>query len=914
MTAVVEAPSPEIGATTARVYTPPLKRNCTGPKPDQDGNVLECGCGCGLNPQTSWGFDCNHFTKNVLRYNLLPWQEWLNIHALEKSEDGGFRFKIVVVLVARQNGKTSWLKQLGLWRLFVSKYGTANAAAPGARLAVIAAQNLEYAEQVLKDVVDTIRDHPRLSRELINHRVCLDVSTPLLTANRGWTTMGDARAGDVLFHPDGGTTRIRYVNPVYDNHLCYRVSTSDGRSVVCDDRHLWTVQDRRRFTRGEDDRFVWTWETISTVEMLRRGLRRLGASPRANAFRLPDQQCLDGKNVDLPIDPYTLGYWLGDGDKHGSRITVADRDAAELISLMAARNTTVQKARREGNWWRIWFGTPAGGLWTQLRSLGVADDRRYLTGAHKHIPDIYLHAGPEQREELLAGLLDSDGSVSTKGRVVFTNTSAELADAVMYLTRSLGFSPRHHIKRHIVSGKDYGDIHRVMFTPHRQVFRLSRKTERISTGQRPPGIYVKSIEPVETRAVRCFKVDRDDGLFLAGRDLIPTHNTNGRHRAILTNRRYWRAVTASRKGGRSLSVDLAMLDELREHTTTDAWDAIAPATTVRKFSQIVCTSNAGDQRSEVLRSLRDAATRRITTGETTETRTGLFEWSVPTDYNPRDEQHWHLANPALGYLNDFCLSDLRAMFEAAQYRNMPGFQTEYLCQWVDALQPGIIPAEHWGETVDSTTRRAEQSPVYAAVDVNYDRTRSFIAIAARRDDGDLHIEIVAAARGTDWVVDWLSERKTKFKAVTVQQTGAPASGMIPDLQKAGLEIMEWGPGAEVAAGCARFYDLICQHSLRHRPAPVLDRAAASGISRRVVDGWVFSRRDSPVDVAPLFACAAAVWAEHRGPAPAPEIHPWPDEDTITRWEADAAEKYGASPGALSARFNDIEGTSWWMST
>lgn len=544
MTAATEEVIPRTGSTTARLFTPPLAEHCTGPAPDEYGEMRECLCGCGLNPKYSWGFDCILFLTLVCGWSLLPWQQFLYIHALEKGADGsGFRFKILLVLVARQNGKTKWLKGLGLWRLFMSRYGRADKNCPGARLAVIAAQNLDYAESTLKEVVDEIRDNPLLSRELINHRV-----------------------------------------------------------------------------------------------------------------------------------------------------------------------------------------------------------------------------------------------------------------------------------------------------------------------------------------------------------------TNGKHRAILTNRRYWRAATASRKGARSLSVDIAMLDELREHTTWDAWNAIVPTTTVRQYSQVVCTSNAGDQRSEVLRALRDGCVRRVTTAETSQTTTGFFEWSVPMEEDARDPRFWFQANPAMGLLNDFTIEDLRGYLEAMEYRNMPGFQTEHLCQWVDAMQPGIIPAEHWADTMDHTSRRAEGSQVYAALDVNYERSRSYVAIAARRADGNLHVEIAMPGKGTDWVIPWLTapERKGKFVGVAVQKTGAPASGMLEDMRRAGIPVVEWGPGTEIAGGSALFYDMICEHRVYHRPAATLDRAAASGVSRNVGDGWVFDRRNSPVDVSPLIALAAAAWLEHQPDVPEPNVHLWPADDVIEKWLADADEKFGAS--------------------
>jgi hypothetical protein len=378
-------------------------------------------------------------------------------------------------------------------------------------------------------------------------------------------------------------------------------------------------------------------------------------------------------------------------------------------------------------------------------------------------------------------------------------------------------------------------------------------------------------------------------------ELINHKETNGKHRAILTNRRYWRAATANSKGARSLTVDLVWLDELRTHTTWDAWDAITPTATVRPCSQVICTTNAGDARSVVLRSQQQAAIRRITTKDTADTKTGYFEWSAPPEADPRDPRYWPQANPAVGLLNEFTIDDLHGRLETMQFKNMPGWQTEYLCQTVDALEPGVIPAEYWQDGMDRTSGRAETSRVYAALDVNYQRTRSYVAIAARREDGNLHIEVIQAARGTDWVIDWLAARKDRYVGVAVQKMSAPVSGMIPDLKRAGVKVVEWGPGLELQSGCALFFDGICDHAIYHRPQPVLDRAAASGAARRVGDAWIFDRRNSPVDVAPIIACAAAVWLEGRPPKPKPRIYAWPSEEEIDRWESEANEEAEVIP-------------------
>ena len=333
--------------------------------------------------------------------------------------------------------------------------------------------------------------------------------------------------------------------------------------------------------------------------------------------------------------------------------------------------------------------------------------------------------------------------------------------------------------------------------------------------------------------------------------------TNGKFKLGLTDGREWRAAVSTRKGGRSLSVDLALLDELREHQNWLAWNAIVPTTTARPRSLVVAASNAGDATSVVLRSLRDGCVQRIITGATDDTRTGLFEWSVPDDADPLDREFWPVANPAMGYLFE---EDSLAGRAEAMWDNMAGFKTEHLCQWVDALEPGIIPVADWIETTDPESRRADGSQVVASVDVNFSRTKGYVAIAARRSDERLHVEVVAAERGTDWIVPWLVERKDRFDAVVVQARGAPASGLIDPLKEAGIEVIELG-GSDLTKCYGYAFDLIAGHKFMHRPSPVLDSAAESARAKVIGDSWVIDRKNSPIDASPLVACFQAAWGE-----------------------------------------------------
>lgn len=359
--------------------------------------------------------------------------------------------------------------------------------------------------------------------------------------------------------------------------------------------------------------------------------------------------------------------------------------------------------------------------------------------------------------------------------------------------------------------------------------------------------------------------------------------------------RSWRAAVATRKGGRSLSADLAILDELREHQTWKAWDAITPTTLARPRSLVIGASNAGDATSVVLASLRNGALKRIRGKETESTRTGLFEWSAPEGCDPLNEEFWPLANPSLGYM--FEIEDLRAYLEAKE-DDLAGWQTEYLCQWVLSLTPSVFPEADWAAGVHDTVEPAAGSPVWASVDLNSDRSRAYIGVAAKADrgaetePGDVFAEVVAALHGSEEVLRWFSDpehpdRLTQFAGVVVQARGAPASGLIEELRKVGgrwldeagqpcepdapgaeqedgpLNVVELG-GPDLPKSYGDAHDLMTEHRLWHRPAPLLDAAAAGAQGRWLGDAWVVDRKGSTVDVSPIISVVQASWGLANG--------------------------------------------------
>jgi hypothetical protein len=140
-----EAEAP-LGSTLPRLITPPL---VTGP-------AGGCPCGCALTERTSYGFDVIDFARNVCGTPLDPWQELAAIHLGELLPDGRPRFRTVLILVARQNGKTLLAKILVLFWQFIE-------ALP---LTLITSTDRSYAKRTWTQIHEQARGNEWLAADL----------------------------------------------------------------------------------------------------------------------------------------------------------------------------------------------------------------------------------------------------------------------------------------------------------------------------------------------------------------------------------------------------------------------------------------------------------------------------------------------------------------------------------------------------------------------------------------------------------------------------------------------------------------------------------------------------------------------------------------------------------------------------
>lgn len=360
---------------------------------------------------------------------------------------------------------------------------------------------------------------------------CADF-TPVFTP-AGWTTHGALRAGDYVFHPSGKPVKVLEVHPPGLDTM--EVELTNGEVIQCHENHEWTVFDRAHKK----------WMTVETrwfVERSTRGTkagqpRALWSGPRASRggrarYQLPTVAALELPTQEYALDPYVLGAWLGDGTTAAPAISHHADDTAVVYALVANgyavsstqvhTKTGVHTTRFGGR-----RGT-AGPFTTALRSVGVWGD--------KHIPEQYKLGAVEQRLDLLAGLIDTDGHVDKTGRVTFANANERLIHDVCDVVRSMGWRASVHVRAPTVSTSGVAGrqtVYEVSFSPDRLLpLRINRKYNR-QKPVRQRRIGIKDVRRAVKPAIgRCITVDSPDGLYLVGRRMVPTHNSEQASKAL----------------------------------------------------------------------------------------------------------------------------------------------------------------------------------------------------------------------------------------------------------------------------------------------------------------------------------------------------------------------------------------------
>ncbi len=262
---------------------------------------------------------------------------------------------------------------------------------------------LHPGEFVLGSTLERVTLPDDLVARLEGKALALDTEVP---TTEGWRTMEELRPGDLVFDATGAPTVVLAATEPMLGRPCREVVFSDGTSVVCDLAHQWLTVDKRGRRRSLRAARVVT--TADIERTLRVGDEFNHQVPLAGPARYAQRE--------LPIDPYVLGAWLGDGTSTKAEITCADGEILreiELAGYAVAQQRTRPLAHRIGGTGHTrdaWTGrlTSNDSLNSTLRWTGLL--------GQKAIPNDYLRGSVRQREALHAGLMDTDGYVDRVGK------------------------------------------------------------------------------------------------------------------------------------------------------------------------------------------------------------------------------------------------------------------------------------------------------------------------------------------------------------------------------------------------------------------------------------------------------------------------------------------------------------------
>lgn len=359
----------------------------------------------------------------------------------------------------------------------------------------------------------------------------------LIATPNGFVEMGSLKVGDEIWNPDGNTTKVL---EIYEQGFkdVYQLELADGRTVRCGANHLWEVICANNHFKHK---------VYKTHDLLTSGLFNEvtvnGKKYNSYKYYLPPVSPIAYSEKPQNIPAYTLGALLGDGalTKRTPKMSSIDKEILDKIQKQLGDGfefkydpTTSCEYRiidKERFLHKTEFKNGQYGVNRLHRWLEELD--LCVSCQYKYIPDNYKYGSIEQRYELVRGLMDTDGYISSDGCMSFVNTSKQLVDDFMEVLRSLGLictvSKRSPGKGGVQNGREiFGTrfSYVVYIKGNPDIFCLSRKRNRIKLNRKFSNkVAITDIKYLgEQERQRCILVDNPNHLYVT-RDYIPTHNS-----------------------------------------------------------------------------------------------------------------------------------------------------------------------------------------------------------------------------------------------------------------------------------------------------------------------------------------------------------------------------------------------------
>ena len=331
----------------------------------------------------------------------------------------------------------------------------------------------------------------------------LPLDTPILT-DKGWVNMGDLTIRHKVFDKDGKICNIKNISNIH-NKKCLKIKFDNNEEIISDFEHRWLIH------KGNNKK-----GNVMTSQEIKDYLDSFSKPISSfQTLRILNNEAIDIPNIELPIDPYVFGVWLGDGHKVDGKITQMNKKVWKEIEH---RGYILGPDLSQGNSGLAQTRTVYG-LQKELRKLNLLKN--------KHLPSIFILSSKEQKIDILRGLMDSDGYYNKhRKRFVLSTTKKNQVEFCTELLASLGIKStiipcNKYCKEKIIKGFDVC-FSTDLFNP----FLCRNENIKIKTNKQNTYRRIVSVEEVEQVLTKCIEVDSVSHTFLCTKRLIPTHNTN----------------------------------------------------------------------------------------------------------------------------------------------------------------------------------------------------------------------------------------------------------------------------------------------------------------------------------------------------------------------------------------------------
>lgn len=345
---------------------------------------------------------------------------------------------------------------------------------------------------------------------IVDHKG-LPLDTEIPTEN-GWTTMKNLQVGDKVFDKDGNLCNVIIKSDIHYNP-CYTINFSKDFSITADCDHRWLVY----FSTHPNTKYHGKpREEIMTTKELYEYLQAYNPKNQYQVPKIQLNKALNSGEKNLPIDPYILGLWLGDGTASCGQITQELNSKAWDIIKNKGYEISENQEKREGVHAER---RTVYGLMSLLRQNNLLNN--------KHIPEIYQRGSIEQRTALIRGLMDANGFYSkSNGRFIMSTIHKWQSDGLIKLLASLGVKASENILVKSNGYKENITYYDIKFDTNLFNPFLCRNQDIIGKETKNQYWSIKSVVPTETIPTQCIMVDSLSHTYLCTKHMVITHNTN----------------------------------------------------------------------------------------------------------------------------------------------------------------------------------------------------------------------------------------------------------------------------------------------------------------------------------------------------------------------------------------------------